>query len=88
VLGVVIVCSGCMNSDYQRRIPWRVLHDLDNETYAVCNEAATYIDSMWEIPCVDIYAGYSDVLAAHEVALASLAKVRKRLRRQMVRRLR
>jgi Putative zinc-RING and/or ribbon len=74
-----------MSCDLQRRIPWRVLHELDNESYPVCNEAANYIDSMWDIPCVDVYVGHLDVLAAHEVALLSLCKLRKRLQKQMVR---
>ena len=63
----------------QRRIPWRVLHNLDNDQFNVSNEAAAFIDSFWESPCIDVRALLPDVYETNKNALRSLARSRSKL---------
>jgi hypothetical protein len=40
----------------RRSLPWRVIHNLDDETYPCSRAAASYLDSVWDLPIVALSA--------------------------------
>jgi hypothetical protein len=74
-----------------RALPWRIVHDLDDERYPVSRAAARFLDSVWDLPLIALSAVAPRTLVVHPqfrelgVSRARLVDLRERIVRAAAR---
>ena len=75
---MLLLCHSVSVFDASQALPWKLVHELDADTYSVCTDAAALIDTVWHMPMVDLEVTAPEVWRSNYM-LRDMVKARRKL---------